>query len=241
MAVSDEEVMLRRKLAIMCRVLGMQDSIGLYGHVSIRVPGTDTVLMTPGAGIEKTEVRTDQIFVFDLAGNVRYHPGGDMPIQLPAEWRIHTQIHKDRPELQCVAHLHAWHSTLLGIARKEIVPVYSQAGFLKEGVPTWDDPRMVLSDEAAVALSRTLGKNVACQMRGHGSVVVGETVESALGACTFLEENARYQVEAETLGGAKAFPPEMWGKLLAERKGDWGNRLVWQYWERKVQRQGIPL
>src|ERR1700760_958137 len=97
--VSDDEMVLRKKLAIMCRVLGMQDSIGLYGHVSIRVPDTDIVLMTPGAGTRKTRVRTDQIFVFNLAGNILYHPGGDRPMQIPAEWRIHTQIHKDRPEI----------------------------------------------------------------------------------------------------------------------------------------------
>ena len=47
---SDEEWALRRKLAILCRILGMQNSIGLYGHVSIRVLDTDLVLMTPGAG-----------------------------------------------------------------------------------------------------------------------------------------------------------------------------------------------
>ncbi|HEY3920141.1 MAG TPA: hypothetical protein VGL83_20290 [Stellaceae bacterium] len=68
--VSDDEMALRRKLAIMCRVLGMQNSIGLYGHVSVRVPDTDIVLMTPGAGSRKTRVRTDQIFVFDLAGKI---------------------------------------------------------------------------------------------------------------------------------------------------------------------------
>ena len=48
--ISDEEWSLRRKLAIMCRVAGMQGSVGLYGHISIRVPDSDIVLMTPGAG-----------------------------------------------------------------------------------------------------------------------------------------------------------------------------------------------
>jgi ribulose-5-phosphate 4-epimerase/fuculose-1-phosphate aldolase len=239
--ISAEEFELRRKLAIMCRVAGMQNMVGLYGHISIRVPDTDIVLMTPGAGSEKTEVRIDQIFVFDLAGKIHYHPGGDRPMQIPAEWRIHTQIHKDRPEIGSVAHLHAHASTLLGIAGRDIVPVYSQAGFLAGGVPTWDDPRMVLDDTAAVALSKTLGKSVACQMRGHGSVVVGETAEAALAACTFIEENAQYQIEAEALGGAKPFSEQMWEGLRGERKGSWGARLHWEYWERKVVTQGLPL
>ena len=239
--VTDEEMALRRKLAIMCRVVGMQNHIGLYGHISLRIADTDIVLMTPGAGSEKTEVRTDQIFVFDLAGKIHYHPGGDRPMQIPAEWRIHTQVHKDRPEIGCVAHLHAHASTLMGIANRDIVPVHSQGAMLAGGVPTWDDPRMVLDDEGAISLSKTLGKHVACQMRGHGSVVVGETVESALGACTFMEESAQYQIEAEALGGAKPFTKEIWDGLNAQRKGNWGSRLLWDYWERRVIRQGIPL
>ena len=237
--ITDEEWELRRKLAVMCRVVGMQGGVGLYGHISIRVPDTDKVLMTPGAGIEKTTVRIDQIFVFDLAGKIHYHPGGDKPIQIPAEWRIHTQIHQDRPEIGCVAHLHARASTLLGIAGRDIVPMYAQGSIFSGGVSTFDDPRMVLDDSSAVALSHALGKRIACQMRGHGSVVAGETAEAALAACTFIEQNAQYQIDAAPLGGLKPYAPEIWDKLVAGRSG--GGRLVWDYWERKVLAEGVPF
>jgi ribulose-5-phosphate 4-epimerase/fuculose-1-phosphate aldolase len=239
--VSDDEMVLRKKLAIMCRVLGMQESIGLYGHVSIRVPDTDIVLMTPGAGTRKTRVRTDQIFVFDLAGNILYHPGGDRPMQIPAEWRIHTQIHKDRPEIGSVAHLHARASILMGLAGRDIVPVYSQGGVIAGGVPTWDDPRMVLDDESALALSKTVGKAMACQMRGHGSVVLGEVAETCLQACIFMEENAQFQIDAEALGGCKPFPKEMWDGIAAQRRGRFASNLVWNYYLQFVEEEGIPL
>jgi ribulose-5-phosphate 4-epimerase/fuculose-1-phosphate aldolase len=239
--ITEQEWSERRKLAILCRILGRQNAIGVYGHVSLRVPDSDIVLITPGAGTEKTAVRTDQIFVFDIHGKMLFHPGGDRPMQIPAEWRIHTQIHKDRPEVGCVAHLHAHASTLLGIAGRDIKPVFSQASFLAGGVPTYDNPRMVLDDAAAVALSKALGKSVACQMRGHGSVVVGTTAENALAACIFIEENAQYQIEAETLGGVKPFPDDVWQALADERRGEWGGRLVWQFWERRVLSDGQPL
>ena len=239
--VGDEEMALRRKLALMCRMIGLQGSIGLYGHVSIRVPDSDIVLITPGAGSRKTRVRTDQIFAFDLAGKIHFHPGGDRPMQIPIEWRIHTQIHRDRPEILSVAHLHARASTLLGIAGREIVPVFSQGVVAAGGIPTWDDPRLVMSDESASALSRALGQSIACQMRGHGSVVVGETPELCLQACTFIEENAQHQIDAEALGGAKPFPREIWDALAAQRRGTTGAQLLWNYWEQIVDEQGIPL
>jgi ribulose-5-phosphate 4-epimerase/fuculose-1-phosphate aldolase len=198
--------------------------------------------MTPGAGSRKTRVRTDQIFVFDLAGTIHYHPGGDRPMQIPMEWRIHTQIHKDRPEILSVAHLHARASTLLGIAGRDIAPVVTQGWLAHGGIPTWDDPRLVVSDEVAGALSRTLGKHVACQMRGHGSVVVGETAELCLQACTFIEENAQYQIDAEALGGVKPFSHEIWEQLTAQRRGGAaGAQLLWNYWEQIAEEQAVQL
>jgi ribulose-5-phosphate 4-epimerase/fuculose-1-phosphate aldolase len=241
-SVSDEEFALRRKLAILCRIVGMQEAIGLFGHISLRVPNTDIVLMTPGAGSRKTRVRADQIFAFDLAGKIHHHPGGDRPMQIPIEWRIHTQIHRDRPDALCIAHLHARASTLMGIAGRDIVPVFSQGWVAHGGIPTWDNPALVLSDEAASALSKALGPHVACQMRGHGSVVVGETAEDCLQNCTFIEENAQYQIDAEALGGAKPFAPEVWDRIVTQRRaGTGGTQLLWRYWEQIVEEQGLPL
>ena len=240
--ISDQEAELRRKLAILCRIVGMQDSIGVFGHISLRVPDTDIVLLTPGAGNRKTRVRTDQIFVYDLAGNILNHPGGDRPMSIPLEWRIHTQIHRDRPEVQCVAHLHAPASTLMGIIGQEIVPVFAQAYLIRGGIPTWDDPGLILNDEGARALSQTLGSHVACQMRGHGSVVIGDSAETCLQHCLVIEENARYQLEAATRGGVKPFPPAVWDRMAEQRRPGFSSApFVWNYWQQVVEEEGIPL
>jgi ribulose-5-phosphate 4-epimerase/fuculose-1-phosphate aldolase len=130
---------------------------------------------------------------------------------------------------------------LLGIAGQDIVPMYAQGSIFSGGVSTFDDPRMVLDDGSAVALSQALGNRIACQMRGHGSVVVGETAEAALAACTFIEENAQYQIDAEPLGGLKAYAPEVWDKLVAGRAGGGSGRLAWDYWERKILAEGVPF
>ena len=240
--VSDQEMELRRKLAILCRIIGMQEYIGVFGHISLRVPDTDIVLLTPGAGNRKTRVRTDQIFVYDLAGNILNHPGGDRPLSIPLEWRIHTQIHRDRPEVQCVAHLHAHASTLMGLVGREIESVFAQGYPVRGGIPTWDDPGLILSDEGAQALSKCIGSHVACQLRGHGSVVVGDTPESCLQNCLAMEENAQFQIEAAMLGGLKPFPPGTWDRMAEQRRPGFSSApFVWHYWQQVVEEQGIPL
>jgi ribulose-5-phosphate 4-epimerase/fuculose-1-phosphate aldolase len=71
-------------------------------------------------------------------------------------------------------------------------------------------------------------------MRGHGCVVVGATAEEAFFACTFLEENAGIQLQAEILGGAIALSSDE-ARDCAE--GTFNPRLfplLWKFYERKV-------
>jgi ribulose-5-phosphate 4-epimerase/fuculose-1-phosphate aldolase len=228
-----EEDVLRAKTATMARMLNLQGMIGMFGHVSIRVPGTTKCFISPGASTDKATVRPENIFVFDIDGTIIEHPGGLIPL----EWRIHTQIHRDRPDAMCIAHLHAPHARALGIAGREVVPVFLHGSFLRDGVPTWNNPRLVVNDEQAADLSRALGDKMAAQMRGHGSVVVGATAEEAFFACTFLEENSAIQLQAEILGGAIPLSPEE-AKDCAE--GTFNPRLfplLWTFYERKVQLQ----
>jgi ribulose-5-phosphate 4-epimerase/fuculose-1-phosphate aldolase len=230
----------RRKLAVMCRVAGDLGYIGEFGHISYRVPETEIVLITPGAGAEKSTVTADQIFVFDLQGNLLFHPRGFI---VPFESPIHTRIHRDRPEVGCVAHLHAHNSTLLGIVDQPIVPVINQAFYLHEGIPTWDDPSLVVRDDQAGELSAALGDSVACQMRGHGSVVVGETPEIGLMNCYMIEQNAGYQIAATELGGAVPFDPEIvvaTARFRTALKAEIAGAL-WGYFEGRALQNGLPL
>jgi ribulose-5-phosphate 4-epimerase/fuculose-1-phosphate aldolase len=227
-----DEADFRRKTATITRMLNQQGSIGMFGHVSVRVPGTNRVLISPGGGIDKSSVRPEDVFVFDIDGDIIEHPpSGHVPI----EWRIHTRIHRDRPDAMCIAHLHARHAAVLGIAGHDVKPVFLHGAFLRAGVPTWNNPRLVMTDEQAADLSRTLGDKLAVQMRGHGSVVVGESAEAAFFAATFLEENACKQLEAEIVGGAI---PLSAAEALDCAHATYNQRLfdlLWSYYERRVQ------
>ena len=76
-------------------------------------------------------------------------------------------------------------------------------------------------------------------MRGHGSVVVGETPETALVACTYIEENALFQLEAEALGAVIPLSPEELHDCSTNAFGI-APRL-WDFWERRVITAGLPL
>ncbi len=112
--------------------------------------------------------------------------------------------------------------------------MFLHGSFLCTGVPTWDNPRLVVTDDQAADLSRALGHHGAAQMRGHGSIVVGASAEEALFACTFLEENAQMQLQAALAGGGIALSED---EASDCRTGTFNPRLfglLWTFYERKV-------
>ncbi len=225
-----EEALLREKTATLTRILNLQGTIGMFGHVSVRVPGTDRCFISPGASTEKTTVRPEHMFVYNIDGTIIEHPGGLIPL----EWRIHTQIHRDRPDAMCVVHMHAPHARALGIAKKPLQPVFLHGSFLCTGVPTWNNPRLVVNDDQAADLSRALGQHSVAQMRGHGTVVTGKTAEEALFCCTFLEENAQIQLQSEIMGGAIPLSEDEARDCM---EGTFSPRLfalLWTFYEQKV-------
>jgi ribulose-5-phosphate 4-epimerase/fuculose-1-phosphate aldolase len=86
--------------------------------------------------------------------------------------------------------------------------LYHMAAFVGEGLPNFEirDVRKgtdLLIRDATLgrALAKTLGKKPAALMRGHGSVVVGESLPRAVGRSVYLEQSARMQVQAMALAG----------------------------------------
>jgi ribulose-5-phosphate 4-epimerase/fuculose-1-phosphate aldolase len=67
----------RVKTAALTRMLNLQGVIGMFGHVSIRVPGTDKCFISPGASTEKSTVRPQDVFLYDIDGTIIEHPYPD--------------------------------------------------------------------------------------------------------------------------------------------------------------------
>src|SRR5207244_10452460 len=159
----NDEALLREKAATLTRMLNLQGTIGMFGHASVRVPGTDKCFISPGASTDKTVVRPEHMFVYNIDGTIIEHPGGLIPL----EWRIHTQIHRDRPDAMCVVHLHAPHARALGVAGKDIKPVFLHGSFLCAGVPTWDNPCLVVYVAPAAEFLYSLGWYICATMHGY--------------------------------------------------------------------------
>jgi len=82
--------------------------------------------------------------------------------------------------------------------------------------------------------SRSPGDLTGHELRGHGSVVVGATAEEAFFACTFLEENAQIQLQAEIMGGAIPLSEQEAQDCAAGTFNPRLFALLWTFYENKV-------
>ena len=87
------------------------------------------------------------------------------------------------------------------------------------------DPRL------GKALAQVLGDKPAVLQRGHGAVIVGDSIIAAVGRSVYLDINARLQTQAIALGGSVTYlDPEEARKRDAPNVYD----RAWEMWKRKA-------
>jgi ribulose-5-phosphate 4-epimerase/fuculose-1-phosphate aldolase len=84
------------------------------------------------------------------------------------------------------------------------------------------------------ALAATLGEKPVALLRGHGDVVVGPNVQSAVRRAIYTEVNARLQAIAIGIGGPINYISEEEGAARDKMAGGEAEARAWELWKRKA-------
>jgi L-fuculose-phosphate aldolase len=202
----DADKALRHDVALANRIIERFHLASAFGHVSARIPGTDTFLFptrrSPGFADENT------LLVLDTEGTILSGTG-----QPNSELWIHARIYAARPDVGGVVHAHPTACVALTQIGQPHRVLHHSAAVFREGVPEFERVGLIRSRELGDELARTLGRRAAVLMRGHGIAVAQPGLRAAtVGAC-FLEESADLQLRmlAAAAGDAtrlRVFTPE---------------------------------
>ena len=183
------------------RTLAEHGVIDAYGHVSMRSPENPQRYFI-ARSLAPEVVQAEDIMEYDL-DSVPLDERGRESVR---ERFIHGEVYKARPEVTAVVHNHSPSVIPFSVAGVPMRPVFHMAAFVGEGVPNFEirdfekgTDLLVKTPELGRALARTLGKQPASLMRGHGAVVVGENIARAVGRSIYLEQSARLQMQALAL------------------------------------------
>jgi len=176
--------------------------ISTFGVVSIRLPNTDYMLITP-SGFSKMTLHNDHLIIVDLEGKLvagNFRPS--------VETAMHTYVHKHRPELSTVIHTHSPMACAFAAANMEIPCVSAEQAFYLGGriplVRKYSLPGTNKPSELK-AILKALENIDAVLMRKHGVIVVGRTPEQGLDTAIVLEDIARIAFYSIQLARPKEF------------------------------------
>jgi ribulose-5-phosphate 4-epimerase/fuculose-1-phosphate aldolase len=214
------------------RILAALEIVDGYGHVSARHDkNPDRYLIA--RSIAPESVGAKDILELDLDSK----PVGGGNAKMYLERFIHGEIYKSRPGVKAVVHHHSAAVIPFGVTGVELRPVYHMAGFIGLGVPTFEireaggeTDMLVRTPELGAALARTLGDKPAALMRGHGAVVVGDSLPQVVGRCYFMQVNARMQAQAMELGREITYLDAEEVRKTASNTYD----RAWELWKRKA-------
>lgn len=184
------------------RILYDQGIVDGLGHVSVRHPSQEGVFLlscnrAPGM------VKRQDIVCYDLDGNAV----SETTERAYLERFIHSEIYRARPDVVAVVHSHSPSVIPFAITHNPLKPVFHMSGFLGSGSAHFEireaagnSDMLIRSSYLGEALAKSLGKHNCVLMRGHGSTVVGTSLEQVVYRAIYAEVNAKLQLAANGLG-----------------------------------------
>jgi HCOMODA/2-hydroxy-3-carboxy-muconic semialdehyde decarboxylase len=188
------------------RILYDQGVVDGFGHVSAR-HDKDPNRFLLARSMAPALVTRDDILEFDLDGNAVDAKGRALYL----ERFIHSEIYKAHPEVKAIVHSHSPSVIPFGATTVTLRPIYHMSSFLGEGVPIFEireaggdaTDMLVRNPQLGAALAKALDGAAVVLMRGHGDVVVADSVKLAVFRAVYTELNAKLEAEALALGGGK--------------------------------------
>lgn len=195
--MTDTESALRHQIAAVSLLLNAENILGYSGHISVRLPGSDTFLIQP-VDQSRAQLRPEHLLICGMDGKSRDRSNTARP---PSEVFIHTEIFRARPDVNAIAHFHHDLTTTFSLVEgAKLVPIKNHAVRWESGIPTHADPSHVSSPALGQSVAETLGPHQAMLIRAHGQVVVAEDLPSLLSDCVHFVENAEALYRAAVLG-----------------------------------------
>jgi HCOMODA/2-hydroxy-3-carboxy-muconic semialdehyde decarboxylase len=205
--VADTDDQRIEDLVLASRMLVNEGALDSFGHLSVRSVRNPNRFFAPIA-MPPGSVTREAILELDLDANQIDPAAG----RANGEKFIHSEIYKARPDVQAIGHGHSHVMLPFTVTPKRpLRPLIQPAGFLPERVPLYDIVELAKEEPSfrgrllvntaplARALARTLGDGPAVLLRGHGFVVVGDSVPAMVMRTIYTQLNAQVQHAAETL------------------------------------------
>lgn len=170
---------------------------GTGGNMSVRIPGSDKVLITP-SGVSLADVEPETNLLVRLDGTILENPLNLVPSK---ETGFHLAVYELRPDVGAIAHVHPAYATAYSRKGKPLPMATITARMILKEVP---------AIESALPGSRELCEFVkggivrhpgvkALLMAEHGILALGPDIKAAYYLADLVENTAQVAFVAENI------------------------------------------
>ncbi len=201
------------------RIISHEGLSDAFAHLSARVEGGKKMLFMPRKS--PALVKSKDLFVVDFD-------------KLVSQSAVHQAVYKARENAGAVIHFHSPAVILLSVVGQTVQPMHNYSAIFYEGVPVFEGTGQVESPERAGEIAQILGAAKAVILRGHGAVVVGQSIREACILALYLEESARLQVETLKLGTPKFFSRQEAERIAKRTFKPASTERAWEHFQSKI-------
>lgn len=219
------------ELVLASHIMAEEGVLDAYGHVSVRDERNPSHFLL-AQHLPPDVITAADILEYDMdSQQVR-----DTGMAGYSERFIHGEIYKTRPDVKAIIHFHATDVLPFGVTGVSVKPMIHMAGFLPQVIPIFDIRKfgykdlLVRNNAMGHSLAVTLGNKPAALMRGHGAVVVADSLHVVTGRAYYMMINARAQLQAMSLSRKVTYLSPAEAATVAEQDGF---ERAWALWAAK--------
>lgn len=184
---------------------------GISGNISARLD--DKILIT-SSGSANGYLQDDDLVWIDFEGNIV--EGKKKP---SSEKMLHIEFYKQRPDINCIFHVHSPYLTAFAIAgiepyenvHSEIVYCFGKIPLAEYALPG--------SNDLVRYTSKYFNKYDAVLMGNHGAIIGGENIKDTYLKLELCEAHAQSLICSKILGGARILQDDEVKKIYSLKQG----------------------
>lgn len=217
---------LKKQVVEGLRLLVAEDVLYGAGHLSVKIPDTNSLIINPRYPGNLADV--EDLCIVDIETCKRLEGPGP----IPSETHIHTEIFKRRPDVESVTHCHPKYTTLLGCLDDPWVP----GGTFDEGFGIYPEAHLVDSAKLGANLAQCLGDRYTCLQKGHGVSIGGPGIQGTVMLAINLEKSA---ADAFTLMSMGVHKPARHGRKQTKEERAFRMRNEYRTWPYLLMKNGL--
>lgn len=194
------EKLLRCKVASVYRLIDILGwSQNIYNHISARLNQELEHFLINPFGLQYNEITASSLVKIDIQGNL-IDQGSTNFLFNRAGFNLHASIHRARPDLKAIIHIHYPPVIAVSSFKKGLLPLCQEAAILGD-VSYYDYTGILVDSDEQDAIAQALGvHNKVMILRNHGVVSCGVDIEEAFFYLTNVIKACEVQVKLLPVG-----------------------------------------